>query len=176
MAPGRAYAAAVLIRARSGADLAACVSLLLEVHEADRYPRHLPSDVARFVVPEHETDAWVAEDRGRIVGHVALHRAADDPTLAAAQRATGLEPGRLAVVARLLVSPGRRRHGVGRALLDQAAACARERGQRAVLDVVQDAAAPVALYEASGWMRVEPLTLQLPGDVRLDLWVYLAPA
>lgn len=171
-----AYAAAVLIRARSAADLEACVALLLAVHRSDGYPRHLPSDVGRFVSPDHETDAWVAVVRDEVVGHVALHRAADDPTLAAAQRATGLAPGRLAVVARLLVSPGHRRDGVGRALLDRAVARAGERGQRAVLDVVQDAAAPVALYEASGWERLEPLALHFPGDVRLDLWVYLAPS
>jgi GNAT superfamily N-acetyltransferase len=170
-----AYPPAVIIRTRADSDLHACVALLLAVHVADAYPRHLPADVAGFLSPDHETDAWVAEACGEILGHVALHRAADDPTLAAAQRATGLAPSRLAVVARLLVSPGHRRQGVGQALLTTAMARACARGQRAVLDVVQDATAPVALYEATGWQRLEPLQLPLPGGVRLDLWVYLSP-
>jgi hypothetical protein len=45
-----------------------------------------------------------------------------------------------------------------------------------VLDVVQDSAAPIALYEATGWTRLEePLRLALEDGRHLDLWFYVAP-
>ena len=165
----------VHIREKSAGDVAGCLALVRAVHERDDYPRHLPDDAHGFLFPTYETDAWVAEHDGVVVGHVALHDAAVDPTLPAAQRATGLPSDRLAVLARLLVSPQHRGAGLGRELLQTATARARGRGQRAVLDVVQDAAAPVRLYEAQGWQRLEPLSLPIPGGASLDLWVYLAP-
>jgi len=165
----------VLIREKAERDASACLALLLAVHDLDGYPRYLPEDAQGFVTPEYETDAWVAEQDGAVVGHVALHCASVDPTLRAAQRATGLPPERLAVVARLLVDPHFRRAGVGRALTATAIAHARRRSQRAVLDVVQDAAAPIALYEATGWTRLDPLRLEFEDSISLDLWVYLSP-
>lgn len=165
----------MLIRPKADSDEPGCVALLLDVHRSDGYPRYLPDDAPRFITPPYESAAWVAEEDGEIVGHVGLHHAASDPTLNAAQRATRLDAEQLAVVARLLVAPLARRTGLGRALLDTAASHARSEGQRAVLDVVQDAAAPIALYEATGWTRLEPLTLDVKDGNSLDLWVYLAP-
>jgi GNAT superfamily N-acetyltransferase len=77
-----------------------------------------------------------------VLGHVALHEAAADPTLLAAQRATGLAADRLAVVARLLVSPDARRRGLGRRLLLAATAAAHATGLRPVLDVIQADSGP----------------------------------
>ena len=110
-----------------------------------------------------------------MLGHVALHDAAADPTLPAAQRATGLAADRLAVVARLLVSPDARRRGLGRTLLCTATAAAHAHGLRPVLDVLQADSGPVRLYEATGWRRLEPLTLPIEGHPALLLWVYLGP-
>jgi len=146
----------------------------MQVHEADGYPRYVPEGLRRFLTPPCETAAWVAEIGGALAGHVALHLAAVDPTLEAAQRATALPPERLAVVARLLVLPAARRQGVGLSLLTHATAHARAAGQRAVLDVTQDAAAAIALYEAAGWLRLEPLSLNLANKPLL-LWVYISP-
>jgi len=78
-------------------------------------------------------------------------------------------------VARLLVDPTRRRLGVGRQLLAAATGHAASLGQRAVLDVIRDADAPIALYEAAGWIRVDALTLAADDGTSLQLWVYLAP-
>lgn len=44
-----------------------------------------------------------------------------------------------------------------------------------MLNIVQDAAAPIALYEATGWTRLEPLQLNFADGTSLDLWVYLGP-
>lgn len=165
----------VLVREKEQGDEAQCLELLLRVHRTDGYPLYLPDDVPAFLTPDYEVAAWVAEIDGRIVGHVALHQASLDPTLAAAQRATGLPADRLAVVSRLFSCPELRRNGVGRTLLRYATAQARERGQRAVLDVGKMLEAPVALYESEAWRRVESLELHLGEGVKLDLWVYVSP-
>jgi len=129
----------VRIRTKDSGDTAACVRLVTDIHRTDGYPQPLPADPAAFVTPSYETVAWVAESDGRIIGHVALHHPALDPTLQVAQRVTGLSPNRLALVARLLVDPTRRRLGVGRQLLAAATGHAASLGQRAVLDVIRDA-------------------------------------
>lgn len=123
------------------------------------------------------------EVEGALVGHVALHDALDHPTLPAAQRATGLPAGQLAVVARLMVSPAAQGRGIGRGLLATAVEGACRSGRRSVLDVVQESAAAIALYESAGWRRLEPLTLELDGTTPeepagfppLQMWVYLSP-
>ena len=163
------------IREKAHKDATQCLDLLMQVHQADGYPMFLPQDVPGFITPDHEVAAWVGESDGRIVGHVALHRASVDPALTAARRATGLPPERLAVVSRLFTSPAVRRAGVGRALLRHATRHAAVLGQRAVLDVGQTTTAPVALYESEGCERVAPLLLRVDATATLDLWVYVSP-
>ena len=144
-----------MIRRKTTDDASQCFDLLLQVHESDGYPMYLPVDVPVFITPEYEVASWVAERDGCIIGHVALHQASVDPTLAAAQRATGLPVERLAVVSRLFTSPSLRRAGIGRSLLRYATDQATARGQRAVLGVGKTLSAPVALYESEGWERVD---------------------
>jgi GNAT superfamily N-acetyltransferase len=165
----------VLIREKTVADAGQCLDLLMHVHSSDGYPLHLPANVPDFITPDYESAAWVAELDGLVVGHIALHNASVDPTLAAAQRATGLPAEKLAVVSRLFTAPGLRRTGIGRELLRHATGQARSHGLRAVLDVGQTLTAPVALYESEGWRRVDALQLDLGHGVVLDLWVYISP-
>ncbi len=165
----------MLIREKTVEDAAGCLDLLTQVHGIDGYPPYLPEDVPAFITPDYEVAAWVAERAGRVIGHVALHLASVDPTLAAAQRATGLPAERLAVISRLFTAPALRRSGIGRALLLHATEQAHARGQRAVLDVAQGLTAPVALYESEGWERVESLSLQVGGGRILDLYIYVSP-
>lgn len=173
----------MLIRVKNAADDAGCVALMRQTHEIDGYPRYWPHRPERFLTPDQETHAWVAETAGALVGHVALHDARQHPTLPAAQRATGLPAERLAVVARLMVSPAVQGRGVGRDLLAAAVDEAQRSCRRPVLDVVQESVAAVAFYEKAGWTRLEPLTLELDGSLPdepmgfppLQMWVYLAP-
>lgn len=153
------------------------MDLLTRVHTHDGYPRHLPGWPAAFLFAGHETTAWVCEIDGQITGHVALHAAASDPALELAQRAAGLPANGLAVVARLLVCPGHRRQGIGRALLDLATCHARDNGQRAVLDVVTDTAgAPAAaLYERAGWTIAGNTTICFRDGASLPVAVWLSP-
>ena len=165
----------VLLREKAISDRAQCLDLLLEVHQVDGYPLYLPDDVPGFITPDYEVAAWVSEHDGRVVGHVALHQASVDPTLAAAQRVTAFPADRLAVVSRLFTSPRVRRSGVGRSLLRYATEQAHRRGQRAVLDVGKTLPAAVALYESERWQRVDSLELHLVEGPRLGLWVYIGP-
>lgn len=165
----------VLIRVKTVEDASACLDLLMQVHELDGYPPYLPEDVPRFITPDYEVASWVAERDGRIIGHVALHQASVDPTLDAAQRATGLPAERLVVISRLFTAPALRRAGIGRALLRHATKQAQSRGQRAVLDVGQALTAPIALYESEGWERVESLALRVDQSAVLALWIYVSP-
>ena len=170
----------VLIRTKLPADDDACVAVMERTHALDGYPIYWPAKPAKFLRAQGETDAWVAELDGRVVGQAALHRAEGEPVLALAQEATGLPADRFAVLARLLVHPDARGRGVGRALVRTAVQRARETGRRAVLDVLQSTTGPARLYESEGWTRLGPTTLDLSslgyGDVPpLQLWVYLAP-
>lgn len=166
----------MLLREKTDADVAATLELLSRVHRTDGYPLHLgPDEVGSFLTSRHETAAWVAEHDGRVVGHVALHCPAEDPTIEAAGRATGLPADRLAMVSRLFVDPSLRRAGLGRTLLRHAVDGARARDLRAVLDVGQALAKPIALYESEGWERVDELHLPLDEHTILDLWVYVSP-
>jgi GNAT superfamily N-acetyltransferase len=166
----------VLIREKAESDAAACLELLLEIHRKDHYPLHITAgQVPAFLGSGPEAAAWVAEEDGRIVGHVALHIPPDYPTLELAGARTGLPPDGLVLLARLFVAPSARRTGLGRTLLRHAAAQARVLGRRAVLDVGQTLASAVALYEAEGWSRVGELHLPLDEETMLDLWVYVSP-
>ena len=171
----------MLIRTKTPADDAACVAVMERTHAVDGYPRYWPAKPDRFLHANGETDAWVAELDGVVVGQVALHRAEGEPVVTLATDATGLPVDRLAVLARLLVHPDARGRGVGRALVQTATARAQATGRRPVLDVLQSTPGPIALYESLGWTRLGPTSLDLRtfgyGDVPpLELWVYLGPA
>ncbi len=73
-------------------------------------------------------------------------------------------PGPPAVfVARLLVDPGARRHGVGRRLLEQARRSALAGGYQPFLDVVnmRTAMAAMSLYRQDGWQEVGRVSFEL---------------
>ena len=119
--------------------------------------------------------AWVADDDGEVLGHVALHRRSSQEVMALAEVATGLSAQNLVVVARLLVAPSGRRRGIGAALLDTATQEASQLERRAVLDVVEDHHAAIALYDRSGWFRVGRVEWNLPDGRPLREFVYVSP-
>lgn len=166
---------AMRIRPRHDPDLGACATLLTAVHAADGYPVNLPHDPVAFLAPPDTLGAWVAEDGGRLVGHVALRSRTSAPVMAAAAAAAEVGAERLAVVARLLVSPESRRRGVGRALLEAAARRALELGRRPVLDVVRSHTAAVALYDREGWDRAGEVEVTFPSGQTVKELVFLAP-
>ncbi|MGK8523415.1 N-acetyltransferase family protein [Nocardia asteroides] len=140
----------VIIRPRTGTDLAACVAALRHVHDVDRYPGVWPSNPERWLSPPKLIAAAVAERDERITGHIGLgvSDGTPDPVRDAAGGATVVS------VIRLFVVPGARRTGVGSRLLAAAVGSADSSGKRAVLTVEAGSAAAIAMYERSGWRRV----------------------
>jgi GNAT superfamily N-acetyltransferase len=166
----------VLIRPRRISDVAACAGLVREVHALDRYPRFLPEDLSLFLAPPGGYGSWVADRRGDVIGHIALLPRSVPAALELASNALGRPADKLAVVARLFVSPQARRHGAGRLLLDTATAEAASHGLWPVLDVDADLAPAIALYESRGWVRAGTITVRFKDGQSLNEYVYLGPA
>jgi GNAT superfamily N-acetyltransferase len=164
----------VLVRPRHDDDLDECVRIAKIVHERDRYPAYLPTGLREFLFGSDALAAWVAEDGGRVIGHVALHRRAIPAVLDLASDALALPVDRLGVVARLLVDPAARRRGAGESLLDVATGGAWARGLQPILDVTSHFASAIALYEGRGWRRVGQVDLVF-GDTQITELVYLGP-
>ena len=136
------------VRLRQPADLPACVASLRRVQKASGYPSRWPDDPAAWITPRSMVAAWVAEHDGEVAGHVALVRGLNVECLL---RATGLPLEALGGIVRLYVDPGFQRLGLARALLVTVTAAAVDHGLRPVLDVVDDSAPAIALYERAGW-------------------------
>ena len=154
----------------------ACVRIAEQVHHLDGYPAYLPGgDLRGFLVSNEALGAWITELDGDVVGHVALHLRSSRSVLELASTSLGLPIESLAVVARLLVAPGARRQGVGRALLMAATYEARSRGLWPVLDVATDSTAAIALYEQCGWSRAGDVRVVLPDGSTLEEAVFLGP-
>jgi GNAT superfamily N-acetyltransferase len=140
------------LRRRREKDIAACARLLRVVHYESNYPEQ-PVDAPRAWLSHDEVlDAWVVERQDEVLGHVAMSHVGRDGTSAYRWREmTGREPIELAAVSRLFVRPKARRTGLGKALLDVAAAEIRARGLVPVVRVVDSHADAVRLIEQSGW-------------------------
>jgi ribosomal-protein-alanine N-acetyltransferase len=164
----------VIVRRRSDGDLDQCEQIARLVHDLDGYPPHLPSELRRFIDSPDAIAAWVAENRDRLLGHVALHPTSSPEVMALASAATGQQPEGLGLVARLFVSPAARRNGVARSLLLVATAEAEARGLRPILDVGTHFDAAISLYERCGWVRAGIVTVRFR-DMALKEFVYLSP-
>jgi GNAT superfamily N-acetyltransferase len=159
------------IRIRADGDLPACVAVLRAVHERNGYPGRWPADPAGWLTPDNQVGAWVAEQDGQIAGHVGLVRGMPQLLL------DGYFSEDLGGIVRLYVDPAARRGGLARALLDVATGCARDRGLQPVLDVVDDAAGAIALYERAGWRftGTQPAWWTNPDGSRPTIRYYLGP-
>jgi GNAT superfamily N-acetyltransferase len=118
-----------------------------------RWP--LPFPVEEFVARPTELGAWVAvDDRGAVVGHVALLDVGPGWEADGWCAGTGLPASELAAVGVLFVDPDASGRGVGSALLTAAVEHARALGRTPVLDVVSESTRAVRLYERHGWQVV----------------------
>jgi GNAT superfamily N-acetyltransferase len=164
------------VRPRSDTDLEACVRLLEEAHRLDGYPSYWPADAARWLSPSGVLGAWVAEEAGCVIGHVALAAVRRGHGADIWSSATGVPPAGLGSISRLFVAPDRRHTGLGAALLDAACAASVERGLLPVLDVVETNREAIRFYERQGWRRVHSELWREARNEHLDLHYYVGPA
>lgn len=165
---------AVQVRNRTDEDLPAIRRLAEDVLQLDGYPPRVPKDLGRFVAAPEALASFVATTEGRVVGHVCVTPSSSPEVLGLAQQALGVPAHRLAVVARLLVSPTHRQRGIARALLAEATAEAARLGRLPVLDVAVHFDRAIALYESSGWRRLGLVSVDITGMEPLDEYVYAA--
>ena len=177
--------------------MARLIELLWESHANDDYPRYWPADAARFVISPGETGAWVAEQDGMVVGHVALHKASGDPTYEIAHRVTAIASAwtqctfsvrqpypwyrtvfSIAAEAMTMVAAGFAYVSLGGAAgpLDFNTLPKPLVGAIATYFFANTAlvAGAIALYEAAGWTRLDGFRLEVRQG-SLNLWVYLGP-
>jgi GNAT superfamily N-acetyltransferase len=154
----------VQLRGRHAEDLEELDAISARVHAADGYPIYLPErDFIRFLTRPEPLAAWVAEQDGTVVGHVALNAASSPAVMRLARDV--VTDGGIAFAGRLLVDPSARRHAVGARLLDRARREAIARRRVPMLDVVDtpSASAAISLYQSEGWREVGRTTFVIDG-------------
>jgi ribosomal protein S18 acetylase RimI-like enzyme len=146
------------IRSRARDDLDRCALLLASLDPAERYPACWPGDVRAWLSPPDLLGAWVAEDHGAVVAHVALRAPAGSRT---------------AMLTRLWVAPDARGRGVATALCDVACARAAALSLLPSLEVACERVAAIAMYERSGWTRAssEPRPMVTGGSTLVHDYV-----
>jgi GNAT superfamily N-acetyltransferase len=150
------------IRPRRDEDIDACVRLLELTHQGDGYPVRWPTDARAWVAGGDDlVAAWVAEEAGAVVGHVALRHPRGE-AVATWEAGTGLAGEQLGVVCRLFVHPSHRRDGLGRDLLRAAARESARQGLKPVLDVLTKNRGAVRLYQEEGWQAIGDFMFHLP--------------
>jgi GNAT superfamily N-acetyltransferase len=166
------------ILTRRESDLDRCVEVLADVHAADGYPLHWPADPVSWLSPANLLIAWIVEgEDGLAIGHVALCVATGDPAAPVWSAASGYPPQRLAVVAKLFISPHARGRGLGAALLTTVCAEARRLDVLPALEVLDHDRSAIALYERAGWRRVASVSAPWAqaAEGQALLHYYLAP-
>ncbi|MGW9407278.1 GNAT family N-acetyltransferase [Streptomyces diastaticus] len=156
-----ASAEALLIRPRGSGDLAQAAAALVAVHEADGYPVEGVSQPEAWLSPSGLMAAWVAEQSGLIVGHVAI------------SRPTG---GRTGTLERLFVLPAARGRGAAERLIRVAEGFAQAHRLGLVLEVLAKDTAAIRLYRRLGWTETGRHTHHLDSGDSYPSLTFSAPS
>jgi GNAT superfamily N-acetyltransferase len=165
----------VRIRRRKDNHVASCSRLLGLVSSENGYPFPRPVSRRGWLTEEDVLDAWIAEQDGRVQGHVAITRVDSDPTTALRWReVTGLPASELVGVSRFFVRSSARGRGLGSALLETAVEASRARGLIPVAQMVSTSRRGIPLYDRAGWRMVAMYPCGKRGD-GLETYLYVAP-
>ncbi|GAA4729397.1 GNAT family N-acetyltransferase [Pedococcus ginsenosidimutans] len=155
------------IRPRRPEDLPALAAVLAAQQAYTGYPQRwpLPIPVEEFLHRPAQLQAWVAEVDDEVVGHVAAATVEPGDMATVWSAGTGRPLSELAEVSVLFVDHATAGRGVGSALLTTVVEYIRGSGLTPVLDVVQETANAVRLYQRRGWQVVgESRPPWLPDD------------
>ncbi|MFD5897968.1 GNAT family N-acetyltransferase [Streptomyces sp. NPDC060366] len=144
----------VVVRPRTSADIAQASSALVAVHNADGYPVEGVDDPEAWLSPPGLLGAWVAEAEDRVVGHVAVSRAAGEGAVALWTDRSGASEDAVCVLARLFVLSQVRKRAVGEHLVRAAEKYANDHRLRLVLDVMRKDTSAIRLYRRLGWLEI----------------------
>jgi GNAT superfamily N-acetyltransferase len=166
----------VRIRRRKDNQMAACTRLLGLVSAENGYPLPRPASRREWLTGADLLDAWIAEQAGRIQGHVAITRVDGDPATALRWReVTGRPASELTDVSRFFVRSSARGQGIGTALLETAVAESRARGLVPVAKMVSTSRRGVPLFDRAGWRMVAMYPCGKRGE-DLETYLYVAPS
>ena len=165
----------VQIRRRNDHQLAACSRLLGLVSAESGYPLPRPGARLGWLTGPDVLNAWIAEQHGRVHGHVAIARVDSDPGTSMRWReVTGRHPSELADVSRFFVRSDVRRRGLGTALLGTAVEACRAQALTPVAMMVSTSKGGVPFFDRQGWRMVAMYPCGGAGD-GLETYLYVAP-
>ena len=140
------------IRPRRPKDLPACARLLRVVATEHQYPARWPEAPRSWLAGPDVLSAYVAEEQGEILGHVAIATVPRNGISRVRwQEITGRDTTQLRRISRLFVRRRVRSQGIASDLLGVAVADIRALGLMPVLDVVSTSADGIAFVEKRGW-------------------------
>jgi GNAT superfamily N-acetyltransferase len=140
------------IRPRRPKDLPACARLLRVVATEHQYPARWPDAPRSWLAGPDVLAAYVAEEHGEILGHVAIATVPRNGISRVRwQEITGRDVTQLRRISRLFVRRRVRGQGIASDLLDVAVDEIRALGLMPVLDVVSTSADGIAFVEKRGW-------------------------
>ncbi|MGW6527432.1 GNAT family N-acetyltransferase [Streptomyces venezuelae] len=168
--------ASTIVRPFESDDLDRAAAALVEVHKTDGYPVEGVEDPQAWLCSADVLAAWVAEEEGEVVGHVAILRPRDEDAVEMWTKQSGDDKAHVAVLARLFVVRAARKHETGKRLTEAAMRFAQERDLRLVLDVMTKDVAATRLYERLGWQKIGEATHHFRGDQSVPAVCYVSPS
>ncbi|MEU8752374.1 GNAT family N-acetyltransferase [Streptomyces chartreusis] len=163
------------VRPFEEADLPGAAAALIEVHGTDGYPVEGVDQPVSWLRSADVLAAWIAEQGGKVIGHVALMRPHGEDAVSMWIQQSGDSEDHVAVLARLFVIKEARKHAVGEKLMKAAMDYARSRSLRLVLDVMTKDAAAIRLYERLGWVKIGEASHRYGDDQQIDAICFVSP-
>ncbi|MBY8880758.1 GNAT family N-acetyltransferase [Streptomyces sp. PLK6-54] len=148
----------------------------MNVHETDGYPVEGVEDPEAWIRPPAVLSAWVAEESGTIVGHVAVMRPQGEGAVSLWQDRSGEGEERIGVLARLFVVREARKHAAGERLMRAAMDYAKQNSLRLVLDVMTKDTGAIRLYERLGWKHIGEVSHYFGAGQQIPAACYVWPA
>ncbi|MFI1095054.1 GNAT family N-acetyltransferase [Streptomyces sp. NPDC020917] len=165
----------IAIRPIMDTDVRGAAAALMKVHKTDGYPVEGVEDPEAWIRPPAVLSAWVAEDEGKIVGHVAVMRTQGEGAVSLWRDKSGESEGRIGVLARLFVVREARKHAAGERLMRAAMDYAKQNSLRLVLDVMTKDTAAIRLYERLGWQHIGEVSHHFGAGQQIPAACYVWP-
>ncbi|WP_433891288.1 N-acetyltransferase family protein [Streptomyces sp. CA-111067] len=166
----------IVVRPITDADVPGAAAALTEVHATDGYPVEGVGNPEAWLRPPAVLGAWVAEEAGKIVGHVGVMRPQGEGAVDLWREKSGEAEERIGVLARLFVVREARKHAAGERLMRAAMDYARQGSIRLVLDVMTKDTAAIRLYERLEWQRIGEVEHHFGAGEHIPAACYIWPA